>query len=89
MVNDLASFGNAAIHHPVDTAAALGGATLTVASAVGDGLGVALDATGVGAVAGVPINAVSTARVATSVETPSGVKPGLGIASRRQRQGHP
>jgi uncharacterized protein YukE len=62
-VNGLASFGNAMLHHPGDVAALVGGAALTTISAAGDGLGVALDATGVGAVAGVPLNAVSTAGV--------------------------
>ena len=38
---------------------------LTALSATGEGLGVALDATGVGAVAGVPLNAVSAAGIAT------------------------
>lgn len=63
VVNGLASFGNAMVHHPGETAAMLGGAALTTVAAAGDGLGLALDATGVGAVAGVPLNAVSTAGV--------------------------
>jgi hypothetical protein len=63
VVNGLASFGNAMIHHPGDVAALVGGAALTAISAAGDGLGIALDATGVGAVAGVPLNAISTAGV--------------------------
>ncbi|MFI5662743.1 putative T7SS-secreted protein [Streptomyces sp. NPDC051684] len=67
VVNDLASFGNAMIQHPGDSAAMLGGALLTGLSAGGEGLGVALDATGVGAVAGVPLNAVSAAGIATGV----------------------
>jgi hypothetical protein len=49
------------LHHPGDVAAAAGGILLTAVSAGGEGLGVALDATGVGAVAGVPLNAVSAA----------------------------
>lgn len=67
MVNDVASLGNAALHHPGDVAAAAGGGLLTVASGAGDGLGFTLDATGVGAVAGVPLNTVSTAGVVAGV----------------------
>jgi hypothetical protein len=63
VVNGLASFGNAMVNHPGDVLAAAAGIGLTTVSAAGDGLGVALDATGVGAVAGVPLNAVSTAGV--------------------------
>jgi hypothetical protein len=63
VLNGLASVGNAAANHPGDVLLAAGGAALTVVSAAGDGLGVVLDATGVGAVAGVPLNAVSTAGV--------------------------
>ncbi len=63
IVNGLASFGNAAAHHPGDLLALAGGAALTTISAAGDGLGLALDATGVGAVAGLPLNAISTAGV--------------------------
>lgn len=62
-VNGLASFGNAMVNHPADTVIAAAGIALTGVSAAGDGLGLALDATGVGAVAGVPLNAVSTAGV--------------------------
>lgn len=67
VVNDLASFGNAMIQHPGDSAAMLGGMLLAGVSAGGEGLGIALDATGVGAVAGVPLNAVSAAGIATGV----------------------
>lgn len=67
VVNDLASFGNAMIEHPGDSAAMLGGMLLAGVSAGGEGLGVALDATGVGAVAGVPLNVVSAAGIATGV----------------------
>lgn len=67
VVNDLASFGNAMIQHPGDSAAMLGGMLLAGVSAGGEGLGVALDATGVGAVAGVPLNAVSAAGIVTGV----------------------
>ncbi|GCD44273.1 putative T7SS-secreted protein [Streptomyces paromomycinus] len=67
VVNDLASFGNAMIQHPGDSAAMAGGMLLAGVSAGGEALGVALDATGVGAVAGVPLNAVSAAGIATGV----------------------
>lgn len=66
-VNDVASFGNAAIHHPGELAAAVGGVGLTVLSAAGEGGGFALDATGVGAIAGVPLNAISAAGMTTGV----------------------
>jgi hypothetical protein len=67
VVNDLASFGNAMVQHPGDSAAMLGGMLLAGVSAGGEGLGVALDATGIGAVAGVPLNVVSAAGIATGV----------------------
>ena len=63
VLNGLALLGNAAIHHPLDGLGVVGGGLLAGVSAIGDGIGVALDATGVGAVAGVPLNAVSTAGV--------------------------
>jgi hypothetical protein len=62
--NSLASFGNAMLNHPVDTAAAVGGMALTAISSAGEGAGIALDATGVGAIAGVPLNVVSAAGIA-------------------------
>jgi hypothetical protein len=63
VVNGLASFGNAMIHHPGDVATAAAGAGLMVLGAAGDIGGGALDITGVGAIAGVPINIASTAAV--------------------------
>ena len=59
VVNGLASFGNAMLHHPGSTALAAAAIGRTMISAGGEGLGVTLDATGVGAVAGVPLNVVS------------------------------
>jgi hypothetical protein len=47
------------------TAAA--GVGLTALSAAGEGGGLALDATGVGAIAGVPVNALSAAGMATGI----------------------
>ena len=64
IVNGLASTGNAMLHHPGSVAAAAAGIALATVSAGGEGLGVALDATGIGAVAGVPLNAVSAAGIA-------------------------
>jgi exonuclease VII small subunit len=64
VLNGLASLGNAAIHHPGDMATAAVGAGLMVVGAAGDAGGGLLDLTGVGAVAGVPINVVSTAAIA-------------------------
>ena len=52
------------LNHPVDTAAAVGGMALTAISSAGEGAGIALDATGVGAIAGVPLNVVSAAGIA-------------------------
>jgi uncharacterized protein YukE len=64
IVNGVASFGNAMVHHPGETAALVGGVALTAISAGGEGVGLALDATGVGAVAGLPLNAVAASGVA-------------------------
>jgi hypothetical protein len=65
VVNGVASLGNAMLHHPGSTAMAAAGIGLAMISAGGEGLGVALDATGIGAVAGVPLNVVSAAGIAT------------------------
>ena len=64
IVNGLASTGNAMLHHPGSVATAAAGIALATVSAGGEGLGLALDATGIGAVAGVPLNAVSAAGIA-------------------------
>lgn len=61
VVNGAASVGNAMLNHPGEVLAAAGGIGLTAAAATGQLAGVALDATGVGAVAGVPLNTVSAA----------------------------
>jgi Putative T7SS secretion signal domain len=63
IVNALASFGNAAIHHPGDFAATVGGTALAAAGLTGELGGFVLDATMVGAPAGVVVNAVSAAGV--------------------------
>ncbi|GAA0534875.1 WXG100 family type VII secretion target [Saccharopolyspora thermophila] len=65
LVNDLASVGNAMLNHPTDVAMAAAGVGLMAISAGGEGLGIALDATGVGSIAGVPLNAISTAGIVT------------------------
>lgn len=71
-VNGLASFGNAAIHDPGGVAATVGGIALTGISAGGEGLGVVLDATGVGAIAGVPLNIASAAGMAVGTTITAG-----------------
>ncbi len=67
IVNALASYGNAMIHHPGETAAMLGGLLLTAAGVGGEGGGLVLDATGVGAIAGVPINIASAGMIVAGV----------------------
>ncbi|MGH3628859.1 MAG: putative T7SS-secreted protein, partial [Sciscionella sp.] len=67
MVNGAASFGNAALHHPLQFGTAVAGLGLTAVSGLGEGAGGVLDATGVGAVGGVPLGAVSTAGVVAGV----------------------
>jgi hypothetical protein len=64
-VNGVASLANAALNHPGDVLAAAGGLAVTAISGAGEGLGIGLDATGIGAVAGVPLNVVAAAGVAT------------------------
>lgn len=63
VINGLASFGNAAIQHPADLAGMIGGTALAAVSATADAGGAVLDATGVGAIIGVPVNALATAGV--------------------------
>lgn len=65
VINGLASYGNAMINNPADTAMMVGGLALMVVSGTAEGGGLALDATGVGAVVGVPINIVAAAGLAT------------------------
>lgn len=65
VVNALSSVGNAMLHHPEDILEMLGGAALMTLGAGGEVAGVALDATGIGAVVGVPANVVSAAAIAT------------------------
>ena len=63
----LASMGNAMLNHPIDTALFVGGIGLTAISSVGEGAGFLLDATGVGAIVGVPLNVVSAVGIAGGV----------------------
>ncbi|WP_194925540.1 hypothetical protein [Catenulispora pinisilvae] len=51
-----ASVGNAMLHDPGADATLFGGLVLTAVGGAGEGLGFALDLTGVGAIPGVPIN---------------------------------
>lgn len=60
----VASVGNAMLHDPGSVAQMIGGAGLMTLSAGGEIGGFALDATGVGAVLGVPANVVSAAGIA-------------------------
>lgn len=67
IVNDVASFSNAMLHHPGDVVGALGGLGLTVASGAGMVGGGLLTATGEGAIVGVPAMGVSAAGEATGI----------------------
>jgi uncharacterized protein YukE len=60
----LADVGDAIIHDPLADAAVVGGLALAGVSVAGAGVGVALDATGVGAVVGVPLDVASVAGIA-------------------------
>jgi hypothetical protein len=77
-VNDLASFGNAVLNHPGDVLTAAAGVGLTVISAGGEGLGVALDATGIGAIPGGALNVISAAGMATGATMAMGAVGDLG-----------
>lgn len=69
IVNDVASFGNALLHHPEDVGSALFGLGLTVASGAGMAGGAALTATVEGAVVGVPLMGASAMGAAEGVGT--------------------
>ena len=60
-VGALASLGNAGWHDPGALAELAGGLALATVSAGGEAGGVALDATGIGAILGVPVNVISAA----------------------------
>jgi hypothetical protein len=79
LVNGVASFGNAMINHPMDVLTAAAGAGLTVISSAGEGLGVMLDATGIGAAAGVPLNVISAAGIATGATMTAGAVADMAV----------
>lgn len=64
-VNSLASLGNAMLNHPEDVAVTAAGIGLMMLGAGGEVGGLALDATGVGAVVGVPVNVVAAGAIVT------------------------
>ena len=72
VVNAGASFGNAALHNPLDAAAMVGGAMLMAGGAGIEVPGVILDATGVGAVVGVPVNVAGAAMIASGATLAGG-----------------
>ncbi|MCL2652478.1 MAG: polymorphic toxin type 28 domain-containing protein [Propionibacteriaceae bacterium] len=59
-VNGIVSFGNAMWNHPGDMVGLLSGLGMVLAGGGGDAGGGVLDATGVGAVVGIPVNIAST-----------------------------
>jgi uncharacterized protein YukE len=63
VVNGVASFGNAVLHHPLDTAAMVGGAGLAAVGITGEVGGFVLDAGVITAPAGLAVNAASTVAV--------------------------
>lgn len=65
VVNASASLSNAALHHPADVAAMLGGAGLMLLGGSGALGGGALTATGAGAPAGVPLTIASAGLIVT------------------------
>ena len=64
VVNAGASFGNAMLNNPVDALGMIGGAAMMAGGAGLEVPGVLLDATGVGAIAGVPVNVAGAAMIA-------------------------
>ncbi|MCH5674224.1 putative T7SS-secreted protein [Streptomyces gilvus] len=76
VVSDLASLGNAMIHDPGSTASVVLGLGLTVLGAGEEAGGVLLDATGIGAALGIPINVAAAAQIAVGVSL-----AGAGMAS--------
>jgi hypothetical protein len=67
LVSDLASIGNAMVHDLPSTLSVLGGLALAVAGAGEEAGGVLLDATGIGAVLGIPINVAAAAQIAAGL----------------------
>ncbi|MCX8564003.1 NAD(+)--arginine ADP-ribosyltransferase [Mycolicibacterium mucogenicum] len=64
VVNSAASFGNAALHNPLDTLGMIGGAALMAGGAGLEVPGIILDATVVGAAVGVPVNLAGAGMIA-------------------------
>jgi len=65
--NVAVSFGNACMEHPEDLISTLSGVLLIIAGSGGEAGGAALDATGIGAVIGVPLNIASAAVITAGV----------------------
>ena len=70
-VNGLANLGQAMFEHPEDLLSMAAGAGLIILGTAGEGGGLLLDATGVGAIGGVPLN-VASAAVITAGATLTG-----------------
>jgi len=83
-VDALASFAHAMGSHPQDTAALLAGLVLVQGGSAGELAGLALDTTGVGAVAGVPAGALSAAAIAGGTALAAGAAGRLGQAAAGQ-----
>lgn len=64
VVNTAATYGNTALHNPLDAAAMVVGAGMIAQGTTLFGGGVVADATGVGAIVGIPANVVGAAEVA-------------------------
>jgi len=64
LLNSAATHGNAALHNPLDALGMIGGAALMAGGAGIEVPGIALDATGVGALVGVPVNVAGAAMMA-------------------------
>jgi hypothetical protein len=78
-VDGLLSLAGAAAHHPDALAQLIAGVLLTEAGATGEVAGLALDATGVGAVAGIPAGVVSAATMASGVTMSVSAAARLGV----------
>src|SRR4051812_47396794 len=78
-INGAASLGSAMVNDPSDMATTVLGGLMIAGGAAAEGGGTALDATGVGAVAGVPLNVIGAGAIAAG----SGVtaKGALGLAN--------
>jgi guanyl-specific ribonuclease Sa len=77
-VNGAASLGNAVVNDPGDTASTILGGLAIGLGATAEGGGTVLDATGVGAVVGVPLNAAGATMIAGGVGLTAKGAAGLG-----------